>query len=106
MKQKRTTLVVDTTIAIRYTFLKTIPVYLDIQFGRILTLLSFSHKTQRISLISMHCASDIPLLEFKQFCHGVWSKEHNVVTIDLTSTPTNGKYRQNFNRFYFPTGTI
>ena len=33
-------------------------------------------------------------MEFNQFCHGVWSKEHNFVTIDLTSTPTNGKYRQ------------
>ena len=42
--------------------------------------------------------------EFKQFCHGVWSSEkHNFVTIDLTM---DGKYRQNFNRFYFPTGTI
>ena len=51
-----------------------------------------------------HCASDIPLSEFKQFCHGVWSAGgagHNFVTIDLTSTPMNGKYRQNFNRFYF-----
>ena len=45
-----------------------------------------------------HCASDISLAEFKQFCHGVL----NFVTIDLTSTPMNGKYRQNFNRFYFP----
>ena len=53
-----------------------------------------------------HCAGDIPLLEFKQFCHRVWSEYHNFVTIDLTSTPTNGKYRQNFNRFYFPTGTL
>ena len=53
-----------------------------------------------------HCAGHIPLLEFKQFCYGVWSEDHNFVTIDLTSTPTNGKYRQNFNRFYFPTGTI
>ena len=53
-----------------------------------------------------HCANGISLLEFKQFCHGVWSKEHNFVTIDLTSTPMNGKYRQNFNRFYFPIGTI
>ena len=52
-----------------------------------------------------HCASDISLPEFKQFCHGVWSAGgagHNFVAIDLTSTPTNGKYRQNFNRFYFP----
>ena len=49
-----------------------------------------------------HCASDISHAEFKQFCHGVWSRDHNFVTIDLTSTPMNGKYRQNFNRFYFP----
>ena len=53
-----------------------------------------------------HCAGDIPLLEFKQFFHRVWSKDHNFATIDFTSTPTNGKYRQNFNRFYFSTGTI
>ena len=46
------------------------------------------------------------LLEFKQFCHRVWSEDHNFVIIDLTSIPTNGKYRQNFNRFYFPTGTV
>ena len=51
-----------------------------------------------------HCASDISLSEFKQFCHGVWScgAGHNFLTIDLTSTPMNGKYRQNFNRYYFP----
>ena len=53
-----------------------------------------------------HSADDIPLLEFKQFCHRVCSEYHNFVTIDLTSTPTNGKYRRNFNRFYFPNGTI
>ena len=53
-----------------------------------------------------HCAGDISHLEFKQFCHRVWSQEHNFVTIDLTNTPTNGKYRQNFNRFYFPTGCM
>ena len=53
-----------------------------------------------------HCANDIPLLEFKHLCHELWSKKHNFVTIDLTSTTTNGKYRQNFNRFFFPTGTI
>ena len=43
-----------------------------------------------------HCANDIPLSEFKQFCHGVWSAGgtgHNFVTIDLTSTPMNGEYR-------------
>ena len=53
-----------------------------------------------------HCASDISLLEFKQLCHRVWSEKHNFITIDLSSTPMDGKYRQNFNRFYFPNGTI
>ena len=54
-----------------------------------------------------HCASDISLLEFKQFYHGVWSNEKDhFITIDLTSTPMDGKYRPNFNRFYFPIGTI
>ena len=53
-----------------------------------------------------HCANDISLLEFKQFCHNVWSEKHNLITIDLTSTPMNGKYRQNFKRFYSPAGTI
>ena len=53
-----------------------------------------------------HCTSDISLLEFKQFFHRVWSEKHNFITIDLTSTPMDGKYRQNFNRFYFPTGSI
>ena len=52
-----------------------------------------------------HCASDLSLSEFKQFCHGVWScgsAGHNFVAIDLTNTPMNGKNRQNFNRLYFP----
>ena len=36
-----------------------------------------------------HCAGDTSLSEFKQFCHGVWSRRgvgQNFVTIDLTST--------------------
>ena len=67
----------------------------------------FPQDTKNLSHIHADlCTGDIPLLEFKQFCHRVWSDEHNFVTIDLTSTPTKGKYRQNFNRFYFSTGTI
>ena len=67
----------------------------------------FTQDTKNLTHIHAdRCAGDIPLLEFKQFCHGVWSEEHNFVTMDLTSSPANGKYRQNFNRFYFPTGTI
>ena len=64
--------------------------------------LSCSHKNLT-NIHADHCASDISLSEFKQFYHGVWScgAGHNAATIDLTSTPMNGKYRQNFNRFYF-----
>ena len=64
------------------------------------------HAKNLTHIHANHCANDISHLKFKRFCHGVWSKEHNFETIDLTSTPTNGKYRQNFNRFHFPTGTI
>ena len=53
IKPKRATLVVDTTIAIRYTLLKTTSVYPAIQFGRIRTLLSSSRKTRSISHTSM-----------------------------------------------------
>ena len=67
----------------------------------------FPQDTKNLTHIHAdHFAGDIPLLEFKQFCHRVWSEEHNFVIIDLTSTPTNGKYRQNYNRFYFPTGCV
>ena len=54
----------------------------------------FPQDTKKLTHIHAdHCAGDIPLLEFKQFCHRIWSEDHKCVTIDLTSTPTNGKYR-------------
>ena len=50
-----------------------------------------------------HCSTDITLEEFKQFCYKVWQNgKHNFVTIDLTSSLTNGKYRKNLDSFYFP----
>ena len=48
-----------------------------------------------------HCSSDMPLKEFKEFCKKVWAPTtHNFVTIDLTSSKTNGKYRKNLDCFY------
>ena len=42
--------------------------------------------------------------EFKSFCQRVWNeKGYNFVTIDLSSTKSTGKYRQNLDTFYFPT---
>ena len=49
--------------------------------------------------------SDLLLSEFKKFCHGVWSSE-KFCNYYLTNTPMGGKYHKNFNRFYFPAGTI
>ena len=48
-----------------------------------------------------HCADDMTLQEFKQR-NNVWKHDHKFVTIDLTSPLLNGKYRENFSRFYFP----
>ena len=48
-----------------------------------------------------HC-TDIDYEEFKDFCHDVWSNRYNFVMIDLTSSKYNGKYRRNFDIFYFP----
>ena len=52
-----------------------------------------------------HCSNDMDIDEFKQLCHRVWEQEalYNFVTIDLTSTKSNEKYRQNLETFYFPT---
>lgn len=52
-----------------------------------------------------HCSFDMPLDEFKEFCHGVWEEKnstHNFVTLDLSSAKLNGRYRKNLNEFYFP----
>ena len=48
-----------------------------------------------------HCSSDMSIKEFKEFCKTVWALEtHNFVTIDLTSSKNNGKYRRNLDCFY------
>ena len=49
-----------------------------------------------------HCAHDISQDEFKEFCKKVWKTKHNFMTIDLTSTSMNGKYRKNLDCFYLP----
>ena len=48
-----------------------------------------------------HC-TDIPFLEFKELCEKIWSQKYNFLVIDLTSTPSNGKYRKNLETFYIP----
>ena len=50
-----------------------------------------------------HCSVDMDFNEFKAYCHNVWSNNLNFISIDLTSSKENGKYRKNLNTFYFPT---
>ena len=54
-----------------------------------------------------HCAMDMKMDEFKSFCHDSWAADtYNFITIDLSSSKNNGKYRMNFDTFYFPESTI
>ena len=62
----------------------------------------FPQDTKNLNHIYADHCSDISKDEFKEFCKTVWSIQHNFVTIDLTSTSMNGKYRKNFDGFYFP----
>ncbi len=65
----------------------------------------FPQDQKNIShIFADHCSSDMDAKEFKSFCHRVWNEEgYNFVTIDLSSTKSTGKYRQNLNTVYFPT---
>ena len=48
-----------------------------------------------------HC-TDLPFDEFQKLCQEIWKTRYNFLTIDLTSSPINGKYRENLDRFYIP----
>ena len=62
----------------------------------------FPQDAKNIAHIHADHCTDMDINEFKEFCHTVWSKQYNFVTIDLTSSKMNGKYRENFDTFYFP----
>ena len=64
--------------------------------------LLFKQDTKNVNHIHADHCSDIPLEEFKNFCKQVWSTKHAFVTIDLTSSIDNGKYRKNLHTFYIP----
>ena len=53
-------------------------------------------------IYSDHCSQDISKEGFKSFCQKVWTNRHNFITIDLTSSVMNGKYRKNLDSFYIP----
>ncbi|XP_065679226.1 uncharacterized protein LOC136093916 [Hydra vulgaris] len=53
-----------------------------------------------------HVSNDMSKEEFKNFCKIVWSKPHKFIVIDLSSDVKNGKYRNGFDRFYFPLSVL
>ena len=62
----------------------------------------FQQDTKNINHIHADHCSDIPLEEFRNFCKQVWKTKYAFVTIDLTSSIDNGKYRKNLHTFYIP----
>ena len=48
-----------------------------------------------------HC-TDLPFDEFTTLCRDIWKTKYNFLTIDLSSSILNGKYRKNLERFYIP----
>ena len=65
-------------------------------------LMLFQQDAKNVNHIHADHCLDIPLEEFREFCKQVWKTKHAFVTIDLTSTIDNGKYRKNLNTFYIP----
>ena len=62
----------------------------------------FPQNSKSIQHIYQDHCTDIDFQEFKHLCEKIWSKKFHFLTIDLTSTPFNGKYRENLDTFYFP----
>ena len=65
-------------------------------------LMIFQQDTKNVNHIHADHCSDIPLREFREFCKQVWKTKHDFVTIDLTSSIDNGKFRKNLSTFYIP----
>lgn len=60
-------------------------------------------NTNLIHIYQDHCAVDgIPFEDFKDFCADVWQQKHNFVTLDLSRSVVNGKYRKNLNDYWIP----
>ena len=53
-------------------------------------------------IFSDHCSGDgIPFEIFSKFCNDVWGEsKHNFITIDLSRSVNNGKYRKNLTDFW------
>ena len=62
----------------------------------------FSQNSKSVEHIHRDHCTDMPFSEFKELCENIWSQKYNFLTIDLSSSPFNGKYRKNLEIFYIP----
>ena len=62
----------------------------------------YPQNSKSISHIYQDHCTDLPFEEFKHLCESIWKTPYSFLTIDLTSTAVNGKYRENLERFYIP----
>ena len=49
-----------------------------------------------------HASHDLSREDFMKLCKEAWKKPYNFLVIDLSSSKSNGRYRKNFDEFYFP----
>ena len=62
----------------------------------------YPQNSKSVSHIHRDHCTDLPFEEFNELCQQIWAKKYNFLTIDLSSSPLNGKYRENLERFYIP----
>ena len=48
-----------------------------------------------------HVSQDMSKEQFRSLCKKAWEDSHGFVVIDLSSKKNSGKYRKNFDEFYF-----
>ena len=65
-------------------------------------LISFKQQMKSLAHIHGDISTDLPYDEFRDMCKKIWLNPHNFVSIDLTSALDNGRYRCNFDQFYYP----
>lgn len=69
--------------------------------ANIFILFRLNEKTLK-SFYESHASSDMPFLEFKDFCENSWKNKHGYVVINLWSQPDDKKYIANYNKVYIP----
>jgi len=62
----------------------------------------FPQNSKSVQHIHQDHCTDLPFEEFNTLCQEIWKTKYNFLTIDLSSSLADGKYRQNLETFYIP----